>query len=140
MRQPFTQTSTNDGTVRYFCRCCSAYLHIEAFYPSMIREKRRVCRTHWDKRRWQQKHGTDVASLLASLRTRLRGHPEWRRQWTRDAVVRVLHEHGASPPYFNRGRVCIVASDPDLPLTPQNAKPMPVNVCRGRRHLRRRRA
>ena len=77
-----------------------------------------------DKRQRRQKHGTEVASMLASLRVRLRksSTPGLSRAWSRADVVTVLRKGGYAPPYFQRdGRLCIVARDPARPLTPDNA-------------------
>ena len=108
------------------------------FYASTAKTRRRICKAHWDKRQRRQKHGSEVASMLASLRVRLRksSTPGLSRAWSRADVVTVLRKGGYAPPYFQRdGRLCIVARNPARPLTPDNATLMRSNRCRGRHHL-----
>jgi len=86
------------------------------------------------RRGFFSRYRTPTAALFppeTSLRIRLR-KPDaaLSRRWTRAAVEAVLRRFGRSPPYFKRGRICPVAVDPALPLTPSNAKPMLSNEAR----------
>ena len=125
--------------MHYYCDHCAAYLPTACFYASTAKARRRICKAHWDKRQRRQKHGSEVASLLASLRVRLRKSPTpgLSKAWSRADVVAVLRRGGYfAPPYFKRaGRLCIVARDPARPLTPDNATLMRSNRCRGRHHM-----
>ena len=108
------------------------------YYHYIAPELRRICKAHWDQRQRRRKNGTDVASMLASLRVRLRrsATPWLSRTWSRADVADVLRRAGYAPPYFQReGRLCIVAADPKRPLTPDNATLVRSNRCRGRHHL-----
>ena len=135
-RQPFARTV--EGATHYYCGDCDDYLPTARFYASTAKTRRRICKAHWDQRQRRRKNGTDVASMLASLRVRLRrsATPWLSRTWSRADVADVLRRAGYAPPYFQReGRLCIVAADPKRPLTPDNATLMRSNRCRGRHHL-----
>ena len=135
-RKPFERTV--EGTLHYYCEPCGEYLPTACYYASTAKARRRICKLHWDKRQRRLKQGTEVASMLASLRVRLRKSPTpgLSRAWSRADVITVLRKGGYAPPYFQRdGRLCIVARDPARPLTPDNATLMRSNRCRGRHHL-----
>ena len=124
--------------MHHYCDPCGEYLPTACFYASTAKARRRICKVHWDKRQRRLKQGTEVASMLASLRVRLRKSPTpgLSRAWSRADVITVLRKGGYAPPYFQRdGRLCIVARDPARALTPDNATLMRSNRCRGRHHL-----
>ena len=84
---------------------------------------------HFNLRKQKAKKGTRTSPQNG-------GDRELARAWEISDVDDVLRRHVAAGDAG--GGLCLVRIDPDQPLVPSNARPMPTHLARGRHHLRRR--
>ena len=135
IRPPYARTI--DGARQLFCTPCGAYRAAAQFYATAVRNRARRCKACWNAK--QLRAGSVLARMLHSVRVRIRaggGDRELARAWEISDVDDVLRRHGAAGDAG--GGLCLVRIDPDQPLVPSNARPMPTHLARGRHHLRRR--
>jgi len=139
LRPPYTRVLA-DGTVQCYCSSCGAYRAETGFYASMRAKKARRCKACCFRKQQQQQRRASTAAgrMLHSVRARLRaeGQHELGRAWELSDVEAVLDRFGHCPPYFAKGRLCLVRIDPAAPLRPDNARPMFTRRARGRHHCR----
>ena len=80
---------------------------------------------HFNLRKQNAKKGTRTSPQNG-------GDRELARAWEISDVDDVLRRHGAAGDAG--GGLCLVRIDPDQPLVPSNARPMPTHLARGRHH------
>ena len=116
------------GEATRFCKTCQAFLPLGEFYPSSIRTKNYVCKTHTNERtkhsilRWRVKRRGAPGSI-ARIRTNLNlwlYRQKRSDRWSDDDVEKALHHHGVALQEETR-IVRIRPRDPTMPLTTENS-------------------